>query len=176
MQHHRHSGVNEVVRILPCARRRAALDAWRLLLLIRGRVERHANHQIRRAKGNSQTRRVAMERKLREGMVLFCLLQETPLSSAECAALKIGESQHVVQGRTPHGGGVSILVRERVGVEVGVLDRKVPERTTVALRFSADVSLTIASAYFPRKADVSSESLDTLLDARGPLVVGADVN
>ncbi|KAG8345586.1 hypothetical protein TRVL_03591 [Trypanosoma vivax] len=105
-------------------------------------------------------------------MVLFRLLQETRLASAGCAALKIGGCQHVVQARTPHGAGASILVRG-VGAEVGVLEKKVPERATVTLRFSANVSLTIASAYFPRKADVSRESLDTLLGASGPLVVGA---
>ncbi|KAH8619399.1 hypothetical protein ERJ75_000157600 [Trypanosoma vivax] len=59
---------------------------------------------------------------------------------------------------------------------MGVLDREVPERATVTPRFSADVCLTIASAQFPRKADVSSESLDTLLGRGGPLVVGAGVN
>ncbi|KAH8616895.1 hypothetical protein ERJ75_000433600 [Trypanosoma vivax] len=105
----------------------------------------------------------------------YCLLQETRLASAECAALEIGGCQHVGQARTPHGRGVSILVIEGVGVEVGVLE-KVPERATVALRFSANVSLTVASARFPRKADVSSESLDTLLGASGPLVVGEGVS
>ncbi|KAG8340677.1 hypothetical protein TRVL_08493 [Trypanosoma vivax] len=104
---------------------------------------------------------------------LFCLLQEARLASAECAALKIGGCQHVGQARMPHGGGASILVRDGVGVEVGVLEKKVPERATVTLRFSAGASLMIASAYFPTKADVSSESLDTLLGASGPLVVGA---
>ncbi|KAH8611189.1 putative Endonuclease reverse transcriptase [Trypanosoma vivax] len=126
--------------------------------------------------GLSRAKRVALERKLHEDMVLFCLLQETHLASAECAALKICGYRHVVQGRTPHGGGVSILVRDGVDVEAGVLEKKVPERATVTLRFSANVSLTITSAYFPRKADVSRESLDTLLGARGSLVVGADVN
>ncbi|KAG8342440.1 hypothetical protein TRVL_06739 [Trypanosoma vivax] len=82
-------------------------------------------------------------------MVLFCLLQETHLASAECAALKIGGYQHVGQARTPHGGGVAILVIEGVGVEVGVLDKKVPERATV--RASANVSLTITSADFQKK-------------------------
>ncbi|CCD19869.1 hypothetical protein, conserved (fragment), partial [Trypanosoma vivax Y486] len=180
MQHHRHSGVNEVVRILPCTRGRATLDARRLLLLVSGGVERNPGPLIRGAQWNSgglsQAKRVALERKLHEDMVLFCLLQETHLASAERTALKIGGCQHVGQARTPHGGGVSILVREGVGEEVGVLEKKVPERTTVTLRFSANVSLTITSAYFPRKANVSSESLDTLLGASGPLVVGADVN
>ncbi|CCD20862.1 hypothetical protein, conserved [Trypanosoma vivax Y486] len=109
-------------------------------------------------------------------MVLFRLLQETHLASAECAALKIGGYQHVGHARAPHGGGASILVRERVGVEMGVLEKKVPERKTVTLRFLSNVSFKIASAYFHRKADVSSESLDTLLGASGPLVVGSDVN
>ncbi|KAG8344881.1 hypothetical protein ERJ75_001572400 [Trypanosoma vivax] len=97
-------------------------------------------------------------------MVLFCLLQETHLASAECAALKIGGYQHVGQARTPHGRGVSILVREGVGVGVDVLDKKVPQKTAGRLRFSANVSLTIASASSPRKADVSSESMDSLLE------------
>ncbi|KAG8339782.1 hypothetical protein TRVL_09389 [Trypanosoma vivax] len=38
------------------------------------------------------------------------------------------------------------------------------------------MSLTIASAHFPRKAGVSSESLDILLGASGPWVLGGDVN
>ncbi|KAG8340388.1 hypothetical protein TRVL_08786 [Trypanosoma vivax] len=124
----------------------------------------------------SQAKRVTLERKLHEDMILFCLLQETRLASVECAALKIDGYQHVGQARTPHAGGASILVRDGVAAEVGILEKKVPERTTVTLRFSANVSLTIASAHFARKADVSSESLNTLLGASGPLVVGADVN
>ncbi|KAH8620330.1 hypothetical protein ERJ75_000075200 [Trypanosoma vivax] len=80
------------------------------------------------------------------------------------------------QARTPHGGGPSILVIEGVLVEEGVLDKKVSERATVTLRFSANVSLTTTSAYYPRKADISSESLETLLGTSGALVLGADVN
>ncbi|KAH8619824.1 hypothetical protein ERJ75_000124400 [Trypanosoma vivax] len=98
------------------------------------------------------------------------------LAPVECAALKIGGCQYARQARTPHGGGASILVREGVAVEVGVLEKKVPERATVTLRFSASVSLTITSAHFPRKEDTSSESLDSLLGASGPLAVGAGVN
>ncbi|KAH8604627.1 hypothetical protein ERJ75_001700500 [Trypanosoma vivax] len=145
------------------------------MLLLHGDVERNPGPKIRGAQWNSgglsQAKRVAPERKLHEAMVLFCLLQETHLASAECAALKIGGYQHMGQARTPHGGGVSILVREGVGVEVGVLEKKVPERATVTLRFSANVSLTIASAHFSRRTDVSSESLDTLLGASGAFVV-----
>ncbi|KAH8611337.1 hypothetical protein ERJ75_000934900 [Trypanosoma vivax] len=155
MQHHRHSGVNEVVRILPRTCGRATLDARRLLLLIDGDVERIPGPLMRGAQWNSgglsQAKRVALERKLREDMVLFCPLQEARLASAECAALKIGGCQHVGQARTPHGDGVSILVRDRVGVEVGVLDEKVPERAAVTLRFSANVSLTIKTADFQKK-------------------------
>ncbi|KAG8341384.1 hypothetical protein TRVL_07787 [Trypanosoma vivax] len=180
MQHHRHSAVNEVVRMLPCTRRRAMLDARRLLLLISGDVERNPGPQMRGAQWNSgslsQAKRVALERKLHEDMVSFCPLQEARLASAECAALKIGACQHVVQTRTSQGGGVSIFVRDGVGEEAGVLEKKVPERATVTLSFSANASLTITSAHFPRRTDVSSESLDTLLGPSGPLVVGADVN
>ncbi|KAG8339847.1 hypothetical protein ERJ75_000765400 [Trypanosoma vivax] len=109
-------------------------------------------------------------------MVLFFLLQETRLASVGFAALKIGGCQHVGQARAPHGGGVSILVRDGVGEEVGVLEKKVPERAAVTLGFSANVNLTIISAYYPRKADVSSESLDTLLGASGSLAVAPNVN
>ncbi|KAG8339495.1 putative Endonuclease reverse transcriptase [Trypanosoma vivax] len=109
-------------------------------------------------------------------MVLFCLLQETHLASAGRAAFKIGGYQHVGQARTPHGEREPILVREGVGVDVGVLEKKVPERATVTVRFSTNASLTITSAHIARKADVCSESLDTLLGASGSLVVGADVN
>ncbi|CCD19432.1 hypothetical protein ERJ75_000128200 [Trypanosoma vivax] len=129
--HHRQSGVNEVLRILPCTCGRAALDARRLLLLISGNVECNPGPQIRGAQWNSgglsQAKRVALERKLHEDMASFCLLQEARLASAECAALKIGGYQHVGQARTPHGGGASILVRDGVGVEVGVLEKKIPE-------------------------------------------------
>ncbi|KAH8607722.1 hypothetical protein ERJ75_001381600 [Trypanosoma vivax] len=126
--------------------------------------------------GLSHPKRVAPGRELHEDMVPFCLLQEAKMALAECAALKKGECQHVSKTRTPQGGGASIFVREGVGVAVGVLEKKVPERAAVTLRFSANVSLTIASAHFRKKADVSSESPDTLLGASGALVVGADTN
>ncbi|KAH8615514.1 hypothetical protein ERJ75_000577000 [Trypanosoma vivax] len=105
---HRHSAVNEVVRLLPCTCGRAALDARRRLLLISGEVERNAGALIRGAKWNSgrlsQAKRVALESKLHEDMVLFCLLQETRLTSAECAALKIGARQHVRRGENASRG------------------------------------------------------------------------
>ncbi|KAH8616292.1 hypothetical protein ERJ75_000494500 [Trypanosoma vivax] len=178
MQLHRHSGVSEVVRILPCTCGRAALDARWTLLLISGHVERNPGPQTRggqwNSEGPSQSKRVALERKLHEDMVLFCLLQETHLASAECAALKVGGHRHVAQAKTPHGGGVSILVRDGVGAEAGDLEKREPKRATVTLRFSHGVSLTITSAYLLRERDVSSESLDTLLGATGPLAVGPD--
>ncbi|KAH8604485.1 hypothetical protein ERJ75_001713000 [Trypanosoma vivax] len=126
--------------------------------------------------GISRAKRVAVERKLHENTVLFCPLQETHLASAERAALKIGGSQHMWQARAPHVGGAPILIRDGVGVEVGVLGKKVAQRATVTLRLSVSVNLTIASAYFPRNSDISSESLDTLLGASAPLVAGADAN
>ncbi|KAH8616210.1 hypothetical protein ERJ75_000503300 [Trypanosoma vivax] len=114
MQRHRRSEANEVVRMLPCACGRATLDARWLLLLISGDVERNPGHQMRGAQWNSGglswAKRVALERKLHEAMVLFCLLQETRLASAECAGLKMGGCQHMWQAGTPHDGGVSILV------------------------------------------------------------------
>ncbi|KAG8343218.1 hypothetical protein TRVL_05955 [Trypanosoma vivax] len=44
------------------------------------------------------------------------------------------------------------------------------------MRFSANANITIASAYFSRKADASSESLDILLGASWPSAGGPDVN
>ncbi|KAG8340361.1 hypothetical protein TRVL_08814 [Trypanosoma vivax] len=70
--------------------------------------------------GLSRAKRVALERKLHEDMVLFGLLQETYLASAECAALKIGGRKHVGQARAPHGGRASILVGDGVGVGAGM--------------------------------------------------------
>ncbi|CCD14023.1 unnamed protein product [Trypanosoma congolense IL3000] len=135
---------------------------------------------IRRVQGNigalSQVKRVALERKLHEDIVLFWLLEETHLASAECAALKISGYQHVGQAKTPHGGVVSILVREGRGVEVGILGKEVPERSTVTLGLSTNVNLMITSAYFPRKACASSTSLKQSATASGPPAVRADVN
>ncbi|KAH8609704.1 hypothetical protein ERJ75_001176700 [Trypanosoma vivax] len=179
MQHRRQrrSWVNEVLRLLACTFGRAALDVRRRLSLISGTVERSPGPQIRGAQWNSEAlsraKRLALERKLHEDMFLSCLLQEPRLSSAECAARKIGGCQHVAQSWTPHGGGASISVREGKGVVVGVLEKRVPERAKGTLRFSGKVSLTSTSAYFPRRTDVCGESLDTLLGVSGPLVVGA---
>ncbi|KAG8343543.1 hypothetical protein ERJ75_000892600 [Trypanosoma vivax] len=53
MQHHRRSGANEVLQLLPCTCGRAALDARRLLLLIIGGVERKPGPLIRGAQWNS---------------------------------------------------------------------------------------------------------------------------
>ncbi|CCD14270.1 unnamed protein product [Trypanosoma congolense IL3000] len=93
MQHHRHYAVNEVGRILPCTCGRATLDARRILLLVSGDIERNPGPMIRGAQWNagglSQVKRIALERKLHEDMVLFCLVQETHLASAECVVLKI---------------------------------------------------------------------------------------
>ncbi|KAH8609681.1 hypothetical protein ERJ75_001174900 [Trypanosoma vivax] len=179
MQHRRqrHVGVNEVLRLLACTCGRAALDVRRRLLRITGTVKRNPGPQIRGAQWNSvalsRAKRLGLERKLHEEMFLSCLLQEPRLSSAECAALKIGGCQHVAQAWTPHGVGASISVREGKGVELVVLERRVPERATGSLRFSGKVSLTSTSAYFPRRTDVCGESLDTLLGLSGPLVEGA---
>ncbi|KAH8610342.1 hypothetical protein ERJ75_001108300 [Trypanosoma vivax] len=94
MQHHQHSGVNEVVRILLCTCWCVALDVRRFMMLVSVDVERNPGPQMRGTQWNSgglsQTKRVFLESKLHEDMVLFCLLQEMPLASAECAALKIG--------------------------------------------------------------------------------------
>ncbi|CCD18528.1 hypothetical protein, conserved, partial [Trypanosoma vivax Y486] len=109
-------------------------------------------------------------------MLLPCLLRGARLASAERAALSMGGCQHARRARTLYRGGAPILARDGAGVEAGVLDRKVPGRATVTLRPSAGMCLTIASAHFPRKAGVSSASMNTLPGASAPLVAGARAN
>ncbi|KAH8603222.1 hypothetical protein ERJ75_001692300 [Trypanosoma vivax] len=63
-----------------------------------------------------------------------------------------------------------------MGHESGILQKKVPERATVALRCPDNANVTNVSACFHRRADFSSESLNTLPGASGPLAVGAGVS
>ncbi|KAG8346455.1 hypothetical protein TRVL_02721 [Trypanosoma vivax] len=73
-------------------------------------------------------------------------------------------------------GGRTILVRDGVGVEVGVLDKKVPEKTTSTLRFSAGVTLTITSTRLQRQGNVCGEVLGSLQEKRAPLVAKANAH
>ncbi|KAH8606509.1 hypothetical protein ERJ75_001506600 [Trypanosoma vivax] len=63
-----------------------------------------------------------------------------------------------------------------MGHESGILQKKVPERAAAALRCPDNANVTNVSACFHRKADFSSESLNTLPGASGPLAVGAGAN
>ncbi|KAH8606759.1 hypothetical protein ERJ75_001480400 [Trypanosoma vivax] len=178
VQHHRRPGVNEVVRLLP----RAGVLGWMRggsRCLSRGRLAQSRPSDARgqvKLWGLTRAKRVAVERKVHEDMLLLCLLRGARLASAERAALSIGGCQHARRARTPYRGGAPILARDGAGVEAGVLDRKVPGRATVTLRPSAGMCLTIASAHFPRKAGVSSASMNTLPGASAPLVAGARAN
>ncbi|KAH8606090.1 hypothetical protein ERJ75_001550200 [Trypanosoma vivax] len=49
-----------------------------------------------------------------------------------------------------------------MGHESGILQKKVPERAAAALRCPDNANVTNVSACFHRKADFSSESLNTL--------------
>ncbi|KAH8606216.1 hypothetical protein ERJ75_001534000 [Trypanosoma vivax] len=156
------------------------LSARWLLLLISGGVERKPGPRTRGAQcgsgGLSQTKRLVLERKLLEDMVFFRLLQGTRAASVGRHAIKIGGYQRVEQARTPRGGGASISVLDGVGVEVGVLEKKVPERATLTLRFSANASLTIKTANFQKKDRRFQRVAGHLVGARGSLVEGADAN
>ncbi|KAH8614890.1 hypothetical protein ERJ75_000643400 [Trypanosoma vivax] len=107
------------------------LRARWLLLLISGDIERDPGSRMRAAQWNSgglsQTKRLVLERKFREDMVLLRLLQDTRVASAGRHTIKIGGYQQVEQARAPHGGGASISVIEDPGEEVGVIEKKVPE-------------------------------------------------
>ncbi|KAG8338942.1 hypothetical protein TRVL_10231 [Trypanosoma vivax] len=102
-------------------------------------------------------------------MVCSRLPQEPSPGSTQRAALSMGGKQHVGQAGTPCGCGISILVRDRVGVEVGVLERKGPQRVVVTMRFLNHAGHTITSAYIPRKADVFGASTNSLLGVSAPL-------
>ncbi|KAG8344184.1 hypothetical protein TRVL_04979 [Trypanosoma vivax] len=112
--------------MLPWTFGRATLGALRFMMLVSGGVERNHGPLMRgaqwNAKGLSKAKKVALERKLHLDTVLFCILQRVRPKSTVCAALKIGGCQHVAKARAPHGGVVSILVIDGVGVEVGILD------------------------------------------------------
>ncbi|KAG8339430.1 hypothetical protein TRVL_09743 [Trypanosoma vivax] len=61
------------------------------------------------------------------------------------------------------GAGCRFWLEKGVGVEVGVLEQNVPERATVTPGKYANASRTITSTYSPKKAGVSSESLNTFV-------------
>ncbi|CCD17535.1 unnamed protein product [Trypanosoma congolense IL3000] len=125
----------------------------------------------------SQVKLIALEGWLHEDHLLFSLLQETPPALEERSAFKISAYQDVELAINPHGGGVSIAVRDGVGVEVGILEKEVPERATVTLRLSADVNQMIISAYFPQKDRCFQHIVETVggckrtsdYKSRGPL-------
>ncbi|KAG8348267.1 hypothetical protein TRVL_00908 [Trypanosoma vivax] len=110
---HRRLAANEVVRMLPCTRGRAALEVRRRRLLISGDAERSPDAPIRGARWNSgglsRVKRVALERKLREDMFLLRLFQETRLG----------------RGRSANGIRIKIPF---FGAEAGQRSRQIPPR------------------------------------------------
>ncbi|KAH8616276.1 hypothetical protein ERJ75_000497700 [Trypanosoma vivax] len=180
MQLHRHSGVNELVRILPCTCGRAALDAqWRLLLIFVD-AERNPGPQKRGAQWNSrglsQAKRVALERKLHADLVLFCLLQKELLASAKCAAIKIGGHQHVAQARTPHGGGVSILVRDGSGCRGGRSRKEGSEKSDSDTEVLSQCESHDHIGVFPQKDRRFQRVAGHLTGSKRAMAVRADVN
>lgn len=180
MQQHRHSGVKHCTGILFCTCRRALFNVRRLLLLLCGDVEKNPGPILCGAQWNagglSQPKRLSLEKMLDDSRVTFCLLSETHFAEGECINYNINNFQHIGLARTPHGGGVSILVRDGIGLIPWPCKMMGgPESITATLVFSEGVQLTVTSAYFPSRKQVSVPRLDALSKVEGPLVIGADV-
>eukprot|EP00796_Vickermania_ingenoplastis_P012730 gene12730-8679_t len=180
-QNYRLSGISEASRKLPCKCNRALSRVCRLLLLMCGDVERNPGPLSKGAQWNvgalSPPKRLVLEKLLYEEQVTFCLLSETHFSKMECEAFSIRGYQHLGLARTPHGGGVSILVQDGIGVIRGA-DAPSGEIVSATLVFAGNLKLHVTSAYFPRKAHLTDESLRNILvvDENTPLIIGADVN
>jgi len=179
-QQHRWSGVTHYTCLLSCTCKRAFPGVRRSLLLISGDVERNPGPVFIGAQWNagglSQPKRLALTKKLHDEGIVFCLLMETHLGNTEVDHFSIDGYQHIGQARTAHGGGVSIVVRDGIGVIPHPLQKHAEEKVSVTLQLKDELSLSVTSAYFPRRALVTPEALERLGETAGPHIIGADVN
>ncbi|ORC87126.1 Tbingi protein [Trypanosoma theileri] len=97
--------------------------------------------------GLTQAKRLALHKTLVEENVTFCLLSETKLSCAEVSSFTIAGYQHHGVSRPSKGGGVSILVREDLPVEVGLTVVASIEHAHATIHMAEGLALTVASAY-----------------------------
>ncbi|ORC85718.1 Tbingi protein [Trypanosoma theileri] len=97
--------------------------------------------------GLTQAKRLALHKTLLEENVTFCLLSKKELSCAEVSSFTIAGYQHHGVSRPSKGGGVSILVREDLPVEVGLTVVASIEHAHVTIHMAEGLALTVASAY-----------------------------
>ncbi|ORC91257.1 Tbingi protein [Trypanosoma theileri] len=104
--------------------RRAIRSITRIRLRQSGDVEENPGPSLRGMQWNSsgltQAKRLVLHKTLLEENVTFCLLSETKLSCAEVSSFTIAGYQHHGAPHPSKGGGVLILVREDLPVEVGL--------------------------------------------------------
>ncbi|ORC82261.1 Tbingi protein, partial [Trypanosoma theileri] len=85
--------------------------------------------------------------------------------------------QHHGVSRPSKGGGVSILVREDLPVEVGLTVVASIEHAHATIHMSEGLALTVMSAYSSLLGrSYTTSQLDTLLTTSGPHPIGADAN
>nr|CAJ16970.1 hypothetical protein Tb10.v4.0259 [Trypanosoma brucei brucei TREU927] len=76
---------------------------------------------------------------------------------------------------SPHSGGVSMLVRDSTGVIQGSKKEGLPERVSATPMFTADLMLTIKSAYFQLK-NVTISTLEIFESSNRTLLMGCGTN
>ncbi|ORC82801.1 Tbingi protein [Trypanosoma theileri] len=123
-----------------------------------------------------QAKVLVLHKTLVEENVTFCLLSETKLSCAKVSSFTIAGYQHHGVSYPSKGGGVSIIVREDLPVEVGLTVVASIEHAHATIHMSEGLALTVTSAYFPPGRTYTTSQLDTLLTTSGPHLIGADAN
>ncbi|ORC82255.1 Tbingi protein [Trypanosoma theileri] len=103
--------------------------------------------------GLPSTRGLLSTKTLVEENVTFCLLSEKKLSCAEVSSFTIAGYQHHGVSRPSKGGGVSILVREDLPVEVGLTVVASIEHAHATIHMSEGLALTVTSAYSSLRGD-----------------------
>ncbi|ORC86180.1 Tbingi protein [Trypanosoma theileri] len=103
--------------------------------------------------GLTQAKRLALHKTLVEENVTFCLLSETKLSCAEVSSFTIAGYQHHGVSHPSKGGGVSIVLREDLPVEVGLTVVASIEHAHATIHMSEGMALTVSSAYSSLRGD-----------------------
>ncbi|ORC85238.1 Tbingi protein [Trypanosoma theileri] len=137
--------------------RRAISSITRTRLLPSGVVEENPGPSLRGMQWNSagliQAERLAHHKTLVEENVTFCLLSEKKLSCAEVSSFTIAGYQHHGVSHPSKGGGVSILAREDLPVEVGLTVVASIEYAHATIHMSEGLALTVTSAYSSLRGD-----------------------
>ncbi|ORC91511.1 Tbingi protein [Trypanosoma theileri] len=97
--------------------------------------------------GLIQAKRLALHKTLVEENVTFCLLSEKEVCCAEASSFTIAGYQHHGVPHPSKGGGVSILVREDLPVEVGLTVVASIGHPHATVHMSEGLALTVTSAY-----------------------------